>query len=235
MIKFNRNARVADALATGEKFLNYSDSLPQLKDDEYLSDLTKKFRGEWKEEKEAIKRTKVSSELEARDAERDTKVANLKAYVTGLSVHPDKEKSENAKLFLPIFAKYTGIMSEPYDTQTAHMTALARDLSAEEIVAAAKKIDAQVMMDEMNASQAAFVESAGEYTKSIVHEKEKKNACDIKKSLLTTLNDKILPYLSTMAIAKGGEYKDLFDYIERDIEQSNSAMSERAKAEKAKK
>ena len=77
MIKFNRNARVADALATGEKFLNYSDSLPQLKDDEYLSDLTKKFRGEWEEEKEAIKRTKVSSELEARDAERDTKVANL--------------------------------------------------------------------------------------------------------------------------------------------------------------
>ena len=76
-------------------------------------------------------------------------------------------------------------------------------------------------------TQDAFVKASDEYTAASSAKAE--SASSLKKPLVSAINDRLVPYLTAMAMANGTVYGDFALKAEKEISRVNETVSRRGK------
>lgn len=178
----------------------------------------------------AILQDKAVSNLDEADSKRDEAVRNLGALLSGYAVFPLEEKKAAALSLKAVYDKYakSGILSASYVSESSMIESLLGDFSSAEAKASIEKLDGigemvaaiRAAQDDFTAANDAFVKAEGSKGAS---------ASSYKKPILEVINDKILPYLNTMAIVGNTAVTDFAKSVETEISRVNENVAKRGK------
>ena len=175
----------------------------------------------------AIKKDKVSASLDEADIARDEIIRNLGDALTGYAAIPVAAKKAAAQKLLSTFGKYgKQITSKNYAEESSLIESLLEDFAADSLktdVAALAGVGA--LLDSLRSAQDSFNKANDEYTAANVGKGE--SATSVKKTLLTALNYKLVPYLT--AVGALDSYKAFVSKCEAEITKANVTVSTRAK------
>lgn len=178
----------------------------------------------------AILQDKAVSNLDEADSKRDEAVRNLGALLSGYAVFPLEEKKSAALGLKAVYDKYakSGILSASYISESSMIESLLKDLASADAAASIEKLDGIAEMvaairaaqDDFTAANDAFVKAEGSRGAS---------ASSYKKPILAVINDKIVPYLNTMAIVGNTAVADFAKGVETEITRVNENVAKRGK------
>ena len=178
----------------------------------------------------AILQDRAVSNLDDADSRRDEAIKNLGALLSGYAVFPLEDKKAAALGLKAIYDKYakSGILSASYVSESSMIESLLKDLSSAEAMASIEKLDGIAEMvsairaaqDDFTAANDAFVKAEGSKGAS---------ASSYKKPILSVINDKIVPYLNTMAIVGNAAVADFAKGVETEITRVNETVAKRGK------
>lgn len=178
----------------------------------------------------AILQDKAVSNLDEADSKRDEAVRNLGALLSGYAVFPLEEKKAAALSLKAVYDKYakSGILSASYISESSMIESLLKDLAAAEAVANIEKLDGvsemvsaiRAAQDNFTAANDAFVRAEGSKGTS---------ASSYKKPILAVINDRIVPYLNTMAIVGNTAVADFAKGVETEISRVNENVAKRGR------
>lgn len=178
----------------------------------------------------AILQDKAVSNLDEADSSRDEAIKNLGALLSGYAVFPLEEKKAAALSLKAVYDKYakSGILSASYISESSMIESLLGDFSSEEAVASIEKLDGisemvaavRAAQDDFTAANDAFVKAEGSRGAS---------ASSYKKPILSVINDKIVPYLNTMAVVGNTAVAEFARGVESEISRVNETVAKRGK------
>ena len=178
----------------------------------------------------AILQDKAVSNLDEADSKRDEAVKNLGALLSGYAVFPLEEKKSAALSLKAVYDKYakSGILSASYISESSMIESLLGDFSSAEAAASIEKLDGisemvsaiRTAQDDFTVANDAFVKAEGSRGAS---------ASSYKKPILAVINDKIVPYLNTMAIVGNAAVADFSKGVETEITRVNENVAKRGK------
>lgn len=177
----------------------------------------------------AIRQDKVLSSLEEADGVRDEAVKSLGTLLDGYAVIPIASKKEAAEKLSATFAKYgKSITTANYASESSLIESLLEDFSKADAQESVKVLDGVAeILGEIRAAQDAFVKASYEYTAASSAKGE--SASSVKKPLVSAINDRLVPYLTAMAMANGTVYGDFALKAEKEIFRVNETVSRRGK------
>lgn len=179
----------------------------------------------------AIKSERVSSTLDEADIARDEIIRNLGDALTGYAAIPVAAKKSAAQNLLAVFGKYgRQITQKNFAEESSLIESLLEDFGAESLKADVAALDGVgELVSELRAAQDSFNKANDDYTHASVNRGE--SATSVKKSLISVLNDKLVPYLS--AVAPLADYKDFASKCEAEIAKANATVNGRNKTAKS--
>lgn len=178
----------------------------------------------------AILQDKAVSNLDEADSRRDEAIRNLGALLSGYAVFPLEEKKAAALSLKAVYDKYakSGILSVSYISESSMIESLLGDFSSAEAKANIEKLDGigemlaavRAAQDDFTAANDAFVKAEGSRGAS---------ASSYKKPILSVINDKIVPYLNTMAVVGNTAVAEFAKGVETEITRVNETVAKRGK------
>jgi len=178
----------------------------------------------------AILQDKAVSNLDEADSKRDEAIRNLGALLSGYAVFPLEEKKAAALGLKAVYDKYakSGILSASYISESSMIESLLGDFSSAEAKANIEKLDGigemiaaiRAAQDDFTAANDAFVKAEGSRGAS---------ASSYKKPILSVINDRIVPYLNTMAVVGNTAVADFAKGVESEITRVNETVAKRGK------
>lgn len=178
----------------------------------------------------AILQDKSLSNLDEADSARDEAIRNLGTLITGYTAFPVQEKKNAAVFLKAIFDKYSkaGILSANYTSESSMIESMLEDYVADEAVANIEKLDGvSVLISAVRTAQDSFTAANDAYVKSV--NSKGKSASSFKKPLLAAVNDKLVPYLNTMALVGSTALSDFSKGVEAEINRLNETIAKRTK------
>ena len=175
----------------------------------------------------AIKSDRVSSTLDEADIARDEIIRNIGDALTGYAAIPVAAKKSAAQNLLSVFSKYgKQITQKNFAEESSLIESLLEDFGAESLKADVAALDGVGdLLDSLRSAQDSFNKANDDFTNASVSRGE--SATSVKKSLISVLNDKLVPYLS--AVAPLADYKDFASKCEAEIAKANATVSKRGK------
>ncbi|WP_296013141.1 DUF6261 family protein [uncultured Treponema sp.] len=175
----------------------------------------------------AIKSDRVSSTLDEADIARDEIIRNLGDALTGYAAIPVAAKKSAAQNLLAVFGKYgRQITQKNFAEESSLIESMLEDFGAESLKADVAALDGVgELVSELRTAQDSFNKANDDFTNASMNRGE--SATSVKKSLISVLNDKLVPYLS--AVAPLADYKDFATKCEAEIAKANATVSKRGK------
>lgn len=179
----------------------------------------------------AIKKTRLKSNLAEKDIVRDNKISALNMMLKGYLSFPEQEIKDAARYIYDIFKKYSVAINEKnYIEQSGYIMAMLtdfNDIKAQEAISKLASID--VAIANIKAAQDDFQNAHFQYEKSLAANAKKITATELKKPLIALINEKIISYLNTMEEEE--DYEILINTIEQIIQDVNSKIGTRSDKE----
>lgn len=178
----------------------------------------------------AILQDKAVSNLDEADSARDEAIRNLGALISGYAVFPLEEKKNAALSLKSIYDKYqkSGILGATYTAESSMIESMLGDFGTAEAVANIEKLDGvSDLVSKVRSAQDAFTAANDAFTKSKSAKGE--SASSLKKPLLSSINDKIIPYLNTMAMVGNAALSGFSKNVEAEVNRLNSTVGARSK------
>lgn len=181
----------------------------------------------------AINRSKAESNLDKKDLARDEKVKALNYVLVGAIHHPDSVIKVAANKLYAVFSKYGLKMTQTsYATESALIDSLLEDLTVPALQAdiAAVSGCAEIIA-ELQTTQNDFKTAHFDWEEKKAQEGHNQCATDIKKGVVSTINEKIVVYLNAMQQANEAIYGELAQTVAQVIYDNNEAVKKRSKKE----
>lgn len=178
----------------------------------------------------ALLQDKAVSNLDEADGARDEAIKNLGTLLTGYTAFPAEEKRQAAIALKSVYDKYAkaGITSASYVSESSMTESLLSDLAAEEAKKNIALLDGiETLVGRIRTAQDAFAQASDGYTKA--KGARSASASSLKKPLMSIINEKLVPYLNTMALVKNEALAGFSRDIETEIDRVNSAVTKRGK------
>lgn len=174
----------------------------------------------------AIKQDKAVSSLDEADTARDNAVKNLGTLLEGYAAIPLAAKKASAEKLCAVFAKYgKAVTTANYTAESSLIESLLGDFAAVDKADIATLDGVAESIAEVRAAQDAFAKANVEFTKATTSKSE--SASSVKKPLLAAINDKLLPYLSTMTMVNEDAYGAFARNVENEIAKMNEVVGKR--------
>lgn len=173
----------------------------------------------------AIKTDKILSNLDVADSERDELFRQLNAAVTGYANLPFPDYQQAAATLLSILDKYKRLPSENYASESALIKSLLEDLSAPNAKSAISLlygIDELIRL--LTYAQEKFDQTNDAYNAAAANKTD--SATNLKKTACSLINDRLIPYLSAMRIAKPA-FSDFCAKLENEVNRANLTVTKR--------
>lgn len=231
MKKVNAVLRVTEADSLSVSLVGLFEEHAGLSDDSFLASLFAEIKACSANLTTAIKRTKVSSSLDEADSVRDEAVRSLGNALSGYASLPIASKKYAAEKLLEVYKKYgKNIVSANYASESSLIESLLEDLGSEELRACIEALDGvPEIIQNLRDAESAFKTANADYVRASAISSEQESAYAIKKSLLVLINDKLLPYLSTMFMVNAEKYASFIKQVEIEISRTNETTSKHAK------
>jgi len=226
--KVNGAAQIAELADLGAEHAKIFAEAKEEAKDEILSLI---FADEKKATDELIaatKKDKVVINLAEFDAARDNAIMDAASLAKALKKLKNATKSAAAARVSAVFDKYTGITRLSNANESGQIASLLSDLKGAEVAAALEALpEVAEAIDDIKAAEEAFQDArhkseAGIATSGLA-------ASKVKKSLVSTINDKLTPYLSVVTLVKPAVYEDLANKISVSISKLNTTVLQRTK------
>lgn len=178
----------------------------------------------------AILQDKAVSTLEAADAERDKAITALGKALAGYAALPIAAKQTAAAPLLAVYEKYAkaGITKASYISESSMVESMLEDLAAEPLAAHIAALEGVAeSVAAIRAAQDAFTAANDAYVAA--NESKGASASSVKKPLLAAINEKLVPYLNAMQIAKNEDCAAFASGVESEIARVNEAVARRSK------
>lgn len=179
----------------------------------------------------SLRRAKAESELEPKDEKRDGDLRNFSWLITGYLHHPDPVIKAAAVKLETLFDNYgLKITEENYASESALISSLLMDLGNEtyqEAIAALSGCAA--LIQALQNSQGDFEETRVTWEKEKAKEGAMENATELKKAVVTIINEKLVVYLIAMKMADPEMYGEFAGTIAVIIAENNETVRRRAK------
>ena len=233
MTKVSYKLDIATFYTVSDNVCSVIKSSPVYEKDEYLKNDTDSFSDSVKKFSEAMKKSRISSQLEALDIKRDLYIRNLGDILTGYMAMPFADKVEAAKQKFAVFSKHGGkaIARLPVAKETAILDSLTDELDTlkdlNETLSGVGETE-KLLKDAQNEYKAEVLK----YNDLISDSKEEVPACSMKKPMLSLLNEQILPYVQAMATTRKGDYDALMRKLDTLIANANT-LAPKTAAKKA--
>lgn len=178
----------------------------------------------------AILQDKTLSSLEAADSARDEAVKTLGTVLAAYAVFPIAAKKELAAPLKAVFDKYAkaGITSANYTSESSMIESLLEDFSAP---ALAENISGLEGVPEaiasIRAAQDDFTKENDAYVKASANKGAA--ASSYNKPIVLIVNDKLVPYLNAMVIARNENCAEFAKSVEKEINRANDMIAKRTK------
>lgn len=183
---------------------------------------------------EAIRKDKAFSDLEDADALRDTAAMKIFRILEGYAAIDEAELNEPARRLLKVVEKFTGLTRKPYNEETSLIEALLSDLSMpenEQDINELRGLPAAITA--LRTAQDDFMVKRVQYNTTASEKKYEDTASQLKKPLLSLINDKLVPYLTLMKKEDADKYGHFAEAVENAISAANVKIKSRsAKPEK---
>lgn len=174
----------------------------------------------------AIKADKAASNLDEADSRRDEIIQQLNAGLRGYVNLPVPAFQAAATPLLAIMAKYKGITGESYARESSLIKSLLEDLNTEDAKSAISVLQGiGDLVSALKVAQDEFDQKNDAY--NAVCAVKTVSATVLKKTLITLINGRILPYMSAMKLAKPAVYAEFVSKIESEISRANHAVVKR--------
>ena len=180
---------------------------------------------------ESINRIKTESNLEEKDELRDNKVRAVNYLTMGFVHHPDATISNAAKIINTIFEHYgMNIVNESYATESSLIESLLVEFAREDLQASIALLPGlSVVIDELRAAQTAFEGAQLTFQNEKANYGIKESASEIKKELLTVINEKLVVYLRAMVMVDQAKYGTFVGIVSQIIDDMNVIIKKRKK------
>ena len=172
----------------------------------------------------AIKKDKVSTSLEEADAKRDEIIRQLGTLLTGYGAIPLADKKASAERLLAVYNKYgKSIATETYARESSLIESMLEDFAAESLADAIRALDGVGdLISSLRTAQDDFNKTNDSATAALTAKGE--SAYSVKKPLLATINDRLVPYITAMG-AVSAEYADLGTKADVEIAKANASVA----------
>lgn len=178
----------------------------------------------------AILQDKAVSTLEAADTERDKAITALGKVLAGYAALPIAAKQTAAEPLLAVYEKYSkaGITKASYLSESSMVESMLEDLAAETLAAHIAALEGvSEAISAIRSAQDAFTSANDSYIAA--SESKGASASSFKKPLLAAINEKLVPYLNAMQIAKNENCAAFAAGVEIEIARVNDAVAKRSK------
>lgn len=179
----------------------------------------------------AILRSKAESNLDDKDVLRDEKVQALNYLLLGAIYNPNPEISASATKLYDEYKKYGLKMTqESYLIESSLIESMLEDYAAADLQAdIAAVLGCTELIAGIQTAQNDFRVADTAWGEEKTKEGLSESATEIKKEVLSTINDKIVVYLRAMQQANGAVYGELAQAVSQIISDVNQAIKRRAK------
>lgn len=230
MKKISTNVRITEADNLSNVIVRLfkveSDADSDVGNDPYLTDMFAEVERLSSALTTAINSDKASSTLDVADARRDEIIRQLKAAMTGYANLPFPALQSAATTLLAIMEKYRGITAESYARESSLIKSLLEDLSAEDAKSAISALyGIGELVDALAAAQDEFDHANDAYNAACANKTD--CASSFKKPLLSFINERIIPYLTAMKLAKPTIYTEFVSKLENEITRTNLTVAKR--------
>lgn len=178
----------------------------------------------------AILQDKAVSRLEAADTERDKAITALGKVLAGYAALPIAAKQSAAEPLLAVYEKYSkaGITKASYLSESSMVESMLEDFAAETLAAHIAALEGvSEAISAIRSAQDAFTSANDSYIAA--SESKGASASSFKKPLLAAINEKLVPYLNAMQIAKNENCAAFAAGVEIEIARVNDAVAKRSK------
>lgn len=223
------NIRVAELDAMSDAILRLYKEDTSVVNDEYLKDLMSKIETLSAKLTTSIKADRILSNLDEKNAQRDDVLSKLIKLVNGYTAIPDVSKQAAGDVLNTILNKYRGITKENYKEKSSHITSLLEDLKTKDADDAIKKLDGvSYLVMRLEVSNSTFNQVSDDYVKATSIQTE--SASSIKKTMLSIINDDMVPFFTVMYKVNKGTYGRLIENIDKEIERTNAVVAKHSKS-----
>ncbi len=181
----------------------------------------------------AIHRGKAESILDELDVARDEKMQALNYLLLGATHHPMAEIKTAGENLFDTYMKYgLKIINETYAIESSLLESLLQDLLAPELQADITAVSGctEVIAD-LQTAQNNFKVANFTWEEEKAKEGLTESATQIKKEVLSIINENIVVYLRAMQQANGAVYGELAQTASQIISDANQAIKRRKKKE----
>lgn len=226
MKKLRSNVRITELDTTSDTLVRLYAADSTVASDEYLHEVMAEIEELSARITTAIKSDRIASTLETADTRRDEGIRSLGTLLNGYAVFPAEDRKAAAERLLTTFGKYKGITAESYANKSSLIESMLEDFSVEGMSEAVNALDGvSSLLTNIRDAQNAFIRANDEFT--IANATRSESASAIKKPLLSAINDKLVPYLTAMALANAAVYGDFSTKAAAEIERVNIAVAKR--------
>ncbi len=179
----------------------------------------------------AIKRMKAESDLEEKDEQRDNKVRAINYIVIGFIHHSDSAISSAAEKVNTVFEHYgIDIIYESYASETSLIKSLLTDFAVPDIQTAITALPglSQMVVD-LRTAQTAFEAAQLLFQNEKAAEGSEENATELKKKVISVINDKLVVYLNAMIQVNEAKYGAFSGTVAQIINDMNEIVKKRRK------
>lgn len=228
--KLMTNSRTTEVSGASERIVG-AYKRTGLSSDAHLSGMMTGLEGDLARFTAAIKRMKAESELEAQDELRDEEIRALYYLVLGLLHHPDKAIKAAAQKVFAVLEHYgLSVADESFATESALVGSMLANLAKpglQEPIAALSGCAGciaklQVAENNFDTARIAFEEEKA-------REGTLESATDIKKRVVTLINEKLVVYLLAMDQVYPETYGPFAGTVAEIIADNNEVVKKRRK------
>ncbi len=228
MKKVISTLRIAEINGLADSIAAHYRNEAGLKDDAFLSGVMAEVESLSAKITVAIRQDRAVSGLDEADTVRDNAVKSLGTLLEGYAAIPLAGKRASAQKLLSVFGKYgKSITSANYTAESALIKSLLEDFAKADAADIQNLPGVAESLAEIRAAQDAFSVANVEYTRAASSKVE--SATSIKKPLVSAINDRLVPYLNTMAMVDGEKYGNFVRHVEAEIAKMNETVGKRKK------
>ena len=229
------NCSVSEVYVIGLEMLTYTKKLEILKTNEHFAKMISDLSEMISQAKTRPDPRKVGKGLPKLDKKRWEAFQRIKTALVGVSVLPDAAIQQNARDLLLILnkadIKNSLTKQEKNGNYIAFIAKLDKGANNEKVKSIAGLNE---LFEQLKAAQEAYMSVNVDKTMSRADSSNKPPSY-YKPLLLQIINKRLLPYLSVMTDAEGGEYENCFRVLNAEIKKVNSQVKQRATRAKKKK
>ena len=223
-IKLLQKARITEVDDTSDRLVALFKSETALAEDAFLKSLFTEMETLSANLTEAIKRDKGVSELEKADKVRNNAIRTFSKVIEGYRAMQKGERLHK------VFSKYgLRLIQKNYTDKSSYIAALLKDLQSPDLTTLIAELQGVTeCIDGIRQAQEAFNTHRVGYEKTLAHNVKQDSATQMKAPMLTLINEKLVPYATTMKMVDATKYRHFADTVTQIITDTNTAIKVRS-------